>query len=313
MRSRKTRIRYLSAGVGTEALSVGLFARSGTGQAMDGEDIADRNNVQILGSGSRTLLLAHGFGCDQNMWRAVLPGLADTYRLVLFDYVGWGGSRLSAYDAERYAHLDGYARDIIDIVEALDLRDVTFVGHSVSTMIGLLASLECPQRFERHVMVCPSPCFLNRPPDYHGGFEQADLEELLELMDKNLLGWAHYLAPLVLGESASPELVDELEESFCSTDPQIAKAFARATFFSDLRDRLPQARHPSLLLQSREDSLANVAVGRYMQRHMPESELEIVDAKGHCLHMTHPDAVVAAVRRATRGTGGQTEISATPQ
>ncbi len=269
------------------------------GNEMDSEHVAHRNNVQVIGAGSKTLLLAHGFGCDQNMWRFVLPGLADDYRLVLFDYVGWGASRLSAYDAERYASLDGYARDIVEIVEALDLHDVTLVGHSVSTMIGLLASLECPKRFERHVMVCPSACFLNKPPDYHGGFEQADLEELLELMDKNLLGWAHYLAPLVLGEAATPELVGELEESFCSTDPLIAKAFARATFFSDLRDRLPLAQHPSLLLQSRDDSLADVEVGRYMQRQMPDSELEIVEAQGHCLHMTRPAAVVAAVRRVT--------------
>lgn len=269
------------------------------GHELDRDSITERNNVQILGEGSKTLLLAHGFGCDQNMWRFVRPGLERDYRLVLFDYVGWGGSQLSAYDAERYANLDGYARDIIEVVESLDLHDVTLVGHSVSAMIGLLASLERPERFERHVMVCPSPCFLNKLPDYHGGFEKADLEELLALMDKNFIGWAHHLAPLVLGEAATPDLIDELEASFCSTDPLIAKAFARATFFSDLRDHLPLAQHPSLLLQSRDDSLADVEVSRYMQRHMPDSELEIVEAQGHCLHMTHPDAVVGAVRGAT--------------
>lgn len=269
---------------------------------MDGENIADRNNVQVLGEGSKTVLLAHGFGCDQKMWRAVVPGLATDYRLVLFDYMGWGGSRRSAFDVERYSSLDGYARDIIEIVEALDLRDVTIVGHSVSAMTGLLASLACPERFERHVMVCPSPCFLNKPPDYQGGFEPEDLDQLLDLMDKNFGGWAHYLAPLVLGESAGPDLIRELEKSFCSTDPSIAKAFARATFLSDLRDRLPLARHPSLLLQSRDDSLASVEVGRYMQQHMPDSELEIVEADGHCLHMTRPDTVVAAIIRATGGT-----------
>lgn len=269
------------------------------------DELIARNNVRFLGEGSRVLLLAHGFGCDQNMWRFVIPKLERDYRIVSFDYVGWGGSRMDDYDSERYAHIDGYARDIVEVLEVLDLCDVSLVGHSVSAMSGLLASLECPQRVARHLMICPSPCFLNDPPEYHGGFERADLQELLDLMDKNLIGWANHLAPLVLGQNPDMELVSELADSFCSTDPVIAKAFAHATFFSDLRDRLPLAKHPSVLLQSRHDALAGVEVGEYMSRHMPQSELRVIDAHGHCLHMTHPEVVAAEIFRFVGTEGAQ--------
>ncbi|WP_447956593.1 alpha/beta fold hydrolase [Vreelandella sp. EE7] len=250
-----------------------------------------RNNITVVGEGDQTLMLAHGFGCDQRVWHYLLPALKERYTLVLFDYVGSGQSQLAAFDMNRYATLEGYARDVIEIIEALDLNEVHFVGHSVSATIGQLAALEIPERFASQLMICPSPCFLNLPPDYHGGFERADLEELLDLMERNYIGWAHYLAPLVLGPESSEKLIGELSESFCSTDPVIAKVFARATFFADYRAVLPRVRHPALLLQSQVDTLANPEVGRYMHARMPDSTLRELPSVGHCIHMTDPETV----------------------
>lgn len=263
----------------------------------DQEKILRRNNVQIVGDGNTTLLLAHGFGCDQSMWRFLVPLLKGRYRLVLFDYVGSGNSDLSAFDQERYSSLEGYARDVVEICEALDLKQVTLVGHSVSSMIGLLASEEAPAFFQRLVMVCPSPCFLNVPPDYEGGFEEEDLRELLSMMETNYLGWASFLAPMVMGADASDPLVDELSTSFCSTDRQAARTFAEATFFSDYRHILPGALHPVLILQSETDALAPPRVGRYIEKNIPDSQLITVKADGHSLHMTHPVTVADAIDR----------------
>ncbi len=255
------------------------------------QKIITRNNISIHGSGETTLLLAHGFGCDQNMWRFMLPALIPHYKVVLFDYVGSGNSQLSYYNQERYSSLQGYAQDVLEICEALNLSDVIFVGHSVSSMIGIIASIKQPAYFKRLVMVCPSPCFLNIKPDYFGGFEKVDLEELLGLMDKNYIGWANYLSPLVMGGSQSDELIGELSGSFCSTDPLIAKSFAEATFFSDYRYLLKDAKHPVIIFQSARDALASVDIGNYMQQQLPEAKLCIIDAEGHCLHMTQPEIV----------------------
>ena len=262
---------------------------------MDRDDIADRNNVQLMGEGDRILVLAHGFGCDQNVWRFMTPALTPSCRVLLFDYVGCGHSRLDAFSVDRYSRLEGYAQDVLDICEAFDLRDVTFVGHSVSGVVGLLAALEQPDRFRDLVMVAPSPCYLNAPPDYQGGFSREDLTELLDLMDKNYIGWADYLAPMAMGEEASDELTGELSGSFCSTDPLVARTFAKATFFSDYRHLLPKARHPTLLLQSRSDTLANRSVGEYMHQHMPGSQLVVLDTEGHCIHMSDPEKVSTEV------------------
>lgn len=250
-----------------------------------------RNNVKVVGSGDKTLMLAHGFGCDQNMWQYLAPLLKEHYTLVLFDYVGSGQSQLSAFSESRYSTLEGYALDVRDICEALDLKEVHFVGHSVSGSIGLLASIASPEYFASQIMICPSPCFLNMPPDYHGGFEQTDLEELIDLMDRNYIGWANYLAPLVVGGDSSTVLIDELSSSFCSTDPVLAKVFAKATFLSDYRHLLPQAQHAALVLQSQDDTLANPKVGRYIHAHMPQSKLRMMASEGHCIHMTHPELV----------------------
>lgn len=262
---------------------------------MSNQRIIARNNVKIFGEGEQTLLLAHGFGCDQNMWRFVKSDLGKKYRLVLFDYVGSGKSDLASFSSEKYSALDGYAENIIDVCRALNLEKVTIVGHSVSSMIGLIASIDSPQYFANMVMICPSPCFLNFPPNYFGGFERKDLEELIDLMDKNYIGWANYLAPLVMGSNNSPELIGEMSGSFCSTDPIIARVFAEATFFSDHRDILPKAKHPALVLQSRVDALASPSVGEYVQNNLPNSKMEIIDAEGHCLHMTCPEKIVQQI------------------
>lgn len=262
---------------------------------MTKDEVLRRNNVSVVGEGGHTLVLAHGFGCDQNMWRFMIPSLSKHFRLVLFDYVGSGRSDISAFDPEKYNVLDGYAEDLLDVCAALDLKNASLVGHSVSSMIGLIAAKVTPERFSNLVMVCPSPCFLNVPPNYHGGFEREDLEELIGLMDKNYIGWAQYLAPLVMGTENSGEMVKELTDSFCSTDPMTAKVFAKATFFSDMRDQLSHVQHPTLILQSSDDALAATSVGDYLHNEIAHSKLKLIKAKGHCLHMTNPHDVGSAV------------------
>jgi sigma-B regulation protein RsbQ len=260
------------------------------------QDIIRRNNVTILGNGTQPMLLAHGFACDQNMWRFVTPAFKKDYKIVLFDYVGCGKSDLSAYSVERYSNLDGYAQDVLDICTALDLQDLIFVGHSVSGMIGVLASIQMPNIFRRLILVCPSPCYINHPPDYVGGFERQDIEALLDIMDKNYIGWAHFLAPMVMKNEDSPELTQELEDSFCSTDPVVASTFAKATFYSDNRGDLPKVTVPSLILQCVEDAIAPVDVGYYLHRHLFQSTLKLMKATGHCPHLSHPGETIDMIK-----------------
>lgn len=260
------------------------------------QNVLSRNNVRVFGAGSRPMMFAHGFGCDQNMWRFVTPAFEDDYRIVLFDYVGAGRSDLGAYDADRYGSLEGYADDILDICHALDLEDVTLVGHSVSSMVAVLAANREPERFDRLVLVGPSPRYINDPPDYVGGFERGDIEGLLEMMDKNYIGWANFLAPTIMKNPDRPELGEELTESFCSTDPVIARRFAEATFFADNREDLPLVGVPSLILQCSDDVIAPLEVGEYVHRHLPGSTLRIMQATGHCPHMSHPEETIQAIR-----------------
>ncbi|KZY43318.1 sigma factor SigB regulation protein RsbQ [Oleiphilus sp. HI0117] len=254
----------------------------------DKAEILKRNNVNISGNGDKIVLLAHGFGCDQNMWRFMLPALEKQFKVVLFDYVGSGKSDLNSFSKKRYASLDGYAKDIEEILLALDLSNVSIIGHSVSSIIAGIASINCGDRISDITMICPSPCFMNIPPDYMGGFEREDLEELINLMDKNYIGWANYLAPLVMGAGHSPELIGELSGSFCSTDPVIAKTFAIATFFSDYRTMLRNILKPTFIFQSLKDSLAAPEVGKYMAENINDSQLALIEAEGHCPHMTDP-------------------------
>jgi sigma-B regulation protein RsbQ len=247
------------------------------------------------------MLFAHGFGCDQNMWRFVTPAFADDYKLVLFDYVGSGKSDLSQYDPERYGSLAGYGNDVLDVVHALDLHDVIFVGHSVSSMIGVLAANREPERFAHLIMVGPSPRYINDPPNYVGGFERTDIDGLLETMERNYIGWANFLAPAVMKNPERPELSRELEQSFCSTDPVIARRFAEATFLSDNRDDLAGVRVPSLIMQCSDDMIAPFDVGEYLHRVLPRSTLRVLRATGHCPHMSHPEETIAVIREYLSG------------
>ncbi len=259
-------------------------------------DILSRNHVRVLGRGTQPMLFAHGFGCDQNMWRFVTPAFEDDYKIVLFDYVGAGKSDLSAYNAERYSDLNGYAEDILEICDALELQDVILVGHSVSSMTGVLAAVKRPSLFAHLIMVGPSPRYLNDPPDYVGGFERTDIEDLLHTMETNYIGWANFLAPAIMNNPDRPELGKELEESFCSTDPVIARRFAEATFFSDNRRDLQNLSVPSLVMQCSDDMIAPDGVGRYVHEHTPGSELSVLAATGHCPHMSHPDETTAVMK-----------------
>lgn len=259
-------------------------------------NILVRNNVKTFGKGTKPMLFAHGFGCDQNMWRFVTPSFEDDYRIILFDYVGSGKSDLQAYSPERYGKLDGYVQDILEICAELNLKDIIFVGHSVSGVVGALASLKEPERFDRLILVGPSPRYINDPPDYVGGFERADLLGLLDVMEKNYIGWANFLAPVVMKNEERPELIRELEESFCSTDPKIARRFAEATFFADNRDDLPKVTVPSLIMQCSEDAIAPLEVGDYLHCHLRQSTLRVLKATGHCPHMSHPEETIQVIK-----------------
>lgn len=258
--------------------------------------VTTRNNVKVFGKGIQPMVFAHGFGCDQNMWRFLTPAFEQDYKIVLFDYVGSGNSDLKAYDPDRYSSLHGYAEDIIEICEDLRLENPILVGHSVSSVIGLLASIKRPGLFEQLVMVGPSPCYIDQPPDYVGGFARADITGLLDLMDKNYMGWASFLAPVIAKNEDRPELAAELQESFCSTDPVIARRFAEATFFADNRSDLPKVTVPSLILQCSDDAIAPVQVGEYMHRNLPSSTFHQLQATGHCPHMSHPEETAEAIR-----------------
>lgn len=259
------------------------------------QQILVRNNVKDFGNGSQPMLFAHGFGCDQHMWRFVTPAFEDDYRIILFDYVGSGKSDYASYNPERYQSLQGYAQDILDICEALDLQNVILVGHSVSSMIGLLAAIEKPSRFSHLIMVGPSPCYINKD-GYIGGFEHKDIEGLLETMEKNYIGWANFLAPQIMGNTDRPELGQELTDSFCSTDPVIASQFAKATFFSDNREDLSKLKTPSLILQCAEDIIAPSQVGDYLHQNLPNSTLKQMKATGHCPQLSEPEETIQLIQ-----------------
>jgi sigma-B regulation protein RsbQ len=255
-------------------------------------NILKRNNVNVSGRGTQNMIFASGFGCDQNMWRYVAPAFEDKFRVVLFDYVGSGKSDLLAYSPRRYIDLAGYAQDLLDVCAALDMKEAVFVGHSVGCMIGMLAAIREPERFERLVLIGPSPCYINDLPDYIGGFEREDLEGLIALMEKNYIAWANFLAPVIMNNPGRPSLARELLDCFCSIDPIIARRFAIATFFADNRKNLPAVPVPSLILQCAEDIIAPVEVGQYIHRHLPRSRLQMMQATGHCPHLSHPEETI---------------------
>lgn len=263
---------------------------------LSAEDATSRFNIHVSGRGTQPLVFAHGFGCDQNMWRFVAPRFEADYRVVCFDYIGMGGSDHSSYDPQRYWKLDDYAEDLLLLCRSLDLRNAIVVGHSVSSMIGALAAIQAPDQFERLVMVGPSPSYIN-DGDYIGGFDKEDLDGLLEMMEHNYIGWAQQLAPAVMQNADRPELGEELQQSFCSTDPVVARRFAQATFYSDNRDDLPRVPVPSLIMQCAQDIIAPLEVGRYLHRHLPDSTLHYLRATGHCPHLSHPGETTDVIRQ----------------
>ena len=237
----------------------------------------------------------HGFGCDQNVWRHVTPEFEQDYRIVLFDHVGAGKSDLSQYDEEKYSTLDGYASDLIEVLRELELKDAIVVGHSISSMIAMLAAIREPALFSQLVMVGPSPSFLN-DGDYPGGFDRKDIDDLLAAMDSNFFGWSGMITPVIMGNPDRPELAGELNENFCRTDPTIARQFARVTFLCDCRAELHKLTVPSLIVQCSSDALAPVEVGEYLHEHMPQSTLAVLSATGHCPHLSEPSELVAAMK-----------------
>ncbi|RYU92602.1 alpha/beta fold hydrolase [Emticicia agri] len=258
-------------------------------------DIYQRNNITILGKGTIPMIFAHGFGCAQHMWRDIWPAFENEYKIVLFDYVGSGKSDLSAYNEERYANLNGYAEDVLDICKALKLKDAVFVGHSVSSIIGVLASLKEPSFFQSLVMIGPSPRYVNDLA-YHGGFEKKDIDELLVTMEQNYEGWANFLAPVIMKNPERPQLSQELTESFCATDPTIARQFAEVTFLSDNRKDLNKVTHPSLILQCSDDIIAPLAVGLYLKANLKNSTIKIMKATGHCPHISDPQETIQLMK-----------------
>jgi sigma-B regulation protein RsbQ len=262
--------------------------------------VRQRNHVTVAGSGPDTMVFAHGFGCDQHMWRLLAPYFSETHTCILLDLVGSGRSDLSAYDPQKYGSLHGYASDLCEVLAAVTSAPAVCVGHSVSAMIGLLANLRSPDQFVAQVMVGPSPCYVN-DGDYVGGFERSDIESLLETMESNYLGWSSNMAPAIMGAPDQPELAVELTNSFCRTDPDIARQFARVTFLSDHRADLPKLRAPTLILQCSEDIIAPRCVGEYMQRQIPNSTLRVIDNVGHCPHLSAPGASAEAMEQFLAG------------
>ena len=258
-------------------------------------DLIKRNNIRVIGDGDRVILFAHGFGCDQNVWRHVIKAFQSDYKCIVFDYVGAGGSDHSFYDTKKYSNLDGYAQDVLDICEEFQLQDAIFIGHSVSSMIGVRAAISNPYYFSKLIFVAPSPCYINEK-DYVGGLERSDLMDLLAMMDSNYLGWSSMIAPMVMGTPDRPELGEELTGNFCATDPKIAREFAKVTFLSDSRADLQKLTVPSLTLQCSNDMLAPLSVGYYIEHHTADNTLVILDAVGHCPHLSAPQETNRAIR-----------------
>lgn len=257
-------------------------------------DPTARHNVTVEGSGPLTIVFAHGFGCDQNMWRLLAPDYAKRYRTVRYDLSGSGMSDLSSYCRNRHGSLQGHADDALEVISAHAEGPVVFVGHSVSAMIGALAGIKAPDRIAAQVMLGPSPCYIN-DGDYVGGFSREDIESLLETMESNYLGWSSTMAPAIMGAPGQPELGVELTNSFCRTDPEIAAHFARVTFLSDNRADLPTLAAPTLILQCSDDIIAPVAVGEYLHRTLPNSVLRVIENVGHCPHLSAPEASAQAI------------------
>lgn len=245
------------------------------------------------------MIFTHGYGCDQNMWRLLTPAFEDRYRIILLDLVGCGKSDLAAYDRAKYSTLRGHAQDVVEILQEHASEPAVFVGHSVSAMIGLLAGVAKPEVFSAHVMIGPSPCYINEGR-YIGGFSRQDIDALLDTLESNYLGWASAIAPTIMGAPEQPHLREELTNSFCATDPDIAKHFARVTFLSDNRADVPKLAARSLIVQCSDDIIAPLPVGEFLLANLPNATLRVIENTGHCPHLSAPDAVIGAMREFLR-------------
>lgn len=254
-----------------------------------------RNNVRVFGKGEKPIIFVHGFGCDQEMWRFVIPDFEEDYKVILLDLVGSGNSEIKAYNSEKYRGLGGHARDIIEICEELELKKSILVGHSVSSMIGVLAAVSRPDLFERLILLTPSPRYINEE-NYKGGFDKKDIDELVETLENNFLGWSSFITPIIIGNPEKEEFSNELKNSFCSMDPEIAKHFAKVTFLGDNRKDLKKVQAPTLVIQCNPDTIAPVEVGRYVQEMIPNSKYVELDSPGHCPHLTSPRLVINAIK-----------------
>jgi sigma-B regulation protein RsbQ len=259
------------------------------------EKLIKQNNVTILGTGNKIMFFVHGYGCDQNMWRFITPHFKNTYKIVLIDLVGTGKSDESAYDCDKYNSLEGHADDIINICDALNLEDVCMVAHSVSAMIATLAAVKRPTLFKKLIMIGPSPRYIN-DADYFGGFSEKDIEELLETLDSNYLGWSSAMAPVIMGNLDRPELAAELETSFCQNNPEIASHFAKVTFLADNRSDLKKLAIDTLIIQSEEDAIASLEVGQFVHKNIANSKLVVLESTGHCPHMSAPNKTIEAIK-----------------
>jgi sigma-B regulation protein RsbQ len=259
-------------------------------------DVQRTYNVSSVGTGDRVMLFAHGLACDNSVWRFITPALENDYKLVLFDFIGSGNSDTSRYDPQKYSTLDGYADDILQICDALSLTNVILIGHSVSAMIGVLATIKRPEIFSRLIMIGPSPRYIN-DADYFGGFEETEIEDMLDLMQNDFTRWAGYFAPTAMGNGDRPELSQQLEKSICSTDPEITIKFAEVTFLSDNRDDLKNVTTPSLILQMAEDIVAPTPVGEYVHRNTPGSTLYYMQATGHFPHLSAPEETIMMMKK----------------
>lgn len=259
-------------------------------------DIIARNNVKVFGEGEKTIVFGHGLGCDQTTWKHITPFFEKKYRIILFDYVGSGQSDLTAYYSERYENLEGYAQDLLEIFDVLEIKQVIFVGHSVSSMIGALASIQRPDYFERLIMIAPSPRYINEEPDYVGGFAEQDVNELLMMMEMNFIGWASATASIAMNNPDNPALSYDLQSSFCSGDASVIREFAQATFLSDHREDLVKITIPTLIIQCSEDSMVPLEVGEYLHKNIKNSLLKFTEAKGHYPHLSQPNETEAIIK-----------------
>ncbi len=262
-------------------------------------DLAKRNNICISGNGDQALLFAHGYGCDQNMWRFITPAFENDFKIVLFDHTGSGKSDTDAYDFAKYDSLEGYADDIIEICDAFDFRNVILTAHSVSAMIAVIAARKRPELFSKLILIGPSPRYIN-DESYTGGFTKEDIDELVATLDSNFLGWSSFITPVITGNPDKPEVAEELKNSFCRMNPEIAKHFAKVTFLSDNREDLPQVSTPSLVIQCDPDAISPIVVGKYVHDNLPDSEFALLKTSGHCPHLTAPEETIQAINNFLR-------------